>query len=137
MSKTIQHTPWHGARTSSKPVFWQFISTLPGKLYAKIEKRLLNSFGANGLPSAKFDLTDLEKWCLERFNQIYLSTCDLCRPKETPCQKRRKLLKRFWDRPHPPPPPPPSILTDGRTDGQTPDGQHGIRKAPLPFSWRS
>ena len=33
----------------SKPVFWQFISTLPGKLYAKIEKKLLNSFGANGL----------------------------------------------------------------------------------------
>ena len=29
--------------------FWQFISTLPGKLYAKIEKKLPNSFGANGL----------------------------------------------------------------------------------------
>ena len=32
-----------------KYVFWQFISTLPGKLYAKIDKKLLNSFGANGL----------------------------------------------------------------------------------------
>ena len=38
---------------SSKPVFWQFISTLPGKLYAKIEKKLLNSFGANGLKVQK------------------------------------------------------------------------------------
>ena len=28
-------------------------STLPGKLYAKIEKRLLNSFGANGLQVQK------------------------------------------------------------------------------------
>ena len=29
------------------------ISTLPGKLYAKIEKKLLNSFGANGLQVQK------------------------------------------------------------------------------------
>ena len=37
-------------------VFWQFItpsSTLPGKLYAKIEKTLLNSLGANGLQLQK------------------------------------------------------------------------------------
>ena len=34
-------------------LFWQFISTLPGKLYAKIEKKLLNSFGANGLQVQK------------------------------------------------------------------------------------
>ena len=32
---------------SSKPVFWQFITTIPRKLYAKIEKRLLNSFLIN------------------------------------------------------------------------------------------
>ena len=34
-------------------VFWQFISTLPGKLYAKIEKKILNSFGANDLQVQK------------------------------------------------------------------------------------
>ena len=57
---------WEGAKSdlSSKPVFWQFISTLPGKLYAKIEKKLLKRFGANGLKSAKFDVSDLD--------QIYL-----------------------------------------------------------------
>ena len=32
---------------------WQFISNLPGKIYAKIEKKLLNSFGANGLQVQK------------------------------------------------------------------------------------
>ena len=65
-------------------------------------KRLI-IFGANGLPSAKkgqiwsflvqimssqvqkrakFDISYLDKWPLERFNQIYLSMCDLCHPKE-------------------------------------------------------
>ena len=33
--------------------FWQFIGTLLGQLYAKIEKTLLNSFGANGLQMQK------------------------------------------------------------------------------------
>ena len=108
------------------PPFWQFISTLPGKLYAKIEKKLLNSFGANGLQvqkEAKFDLTDLEKWPLERFNQIYLSICDLCHPKEAPCQKKKKS---YWSVSEIDPSPPQSWRTDGqtdrRTDGQT-DGQ--------------
>ena len=36
-------------KDSGKPDFWQFISTLLGQLYAKIEKQLPNSFGANGL----------------------------------------------------------------------------------------
>ena len=72
---------------SSKPVFWQFISTLIGQLYAKIEKKLLNSFGANGPQVQKGpNLTFLTlKNDLERFNQIYPSICDLCHPKEAPC----------------------------------------------------
>ena len=44
---------------SSKPVFWQFIITLPGKLYAKIEKKLLNRFGANGLQLPNLTLPTL------------------------------------------------------------------------------
>ena len=48
---------WPWKRTfraiQANPSFWQFISTLPGKLYAKIEKKLLNSFGANGLQVQK------------------------------------------------------------------------------------
>ena len=60
------------------------------QLYAKIEKMLLNSFGGNGLQMqrAKFDLFKLEKWHLELFNQIYVSICDLCHPKEAQWQKR-------------------------------------------------
>ena len=74
------------------------ISTLPGKLNAKMERKLLNSFGANGFQvqkMAKFDVSDLAKWHLERYNQIYLSICR--------------------DRP------PPPILTDGQTDIWTTD----------------
>ena len=95
---------------------WQFISILLGQLYAKLEKKLLNSFGANGLLSAKrakFDLSYLEKWPLERFNPIYLLICDLYHAKEASYQKEEKLLKRFWDRPLP------SFNLDGRTDRQT------------------
>ena len=49
---------WKGAKSDLSdlekgPVSWPFISTLPGKLYAKIEKKLLNSFGANGLQLQK------------------------------------------------------------------------------------
>ena len=40
-------------RFRQTPPFWQFIRTLPGKLYVKIEKKLLNSFGANGLQVQK------------------------------------------------------------------------------------
>ena len=58
---------------------------------------------------ARFDLSYLEKWPLERFNQIYLSIFDVCHPKEAPCQKRKKLVKRFWDDPSP--------THDGQTDG--------------------
>ena len=43
---------------------------------------------ASKCKKGKFNLSDLEKWSLERFNQIYLLICDLCHPKETPCQTR-------------------------------------------------
>ena len=66
---------------------------------------------------AKFDHTDLEKWPLERFKQIYLSICDLyVTPKKLHAKKEEKVLKRFRDRPLPPPP---SILMDRWTDRQT------------------
>ena len=64
---------------------------------------------------ANFDLFDLEKWPLERFNQIYLSICDLCHPKEASCQKKKKS---YWSVSEIDPSPPPLNL-DGRTDGRT------------------
>ena len=56
--------------------------------------------------SAKFDLSDLEKWPLERFNQIYLLIYDLCHPKEAPCKKVIEAFLRLT----PPPPPCPCEL---------------------------
>ena len=78
---------------------WPLHPAILGQLYAKIDNKLLNSFGENGLPSAKFDLSYLEKWPLEWFNQIFLLICDLYHAKEN------NLLKRFWDWHLPPPPP--------------------------------
>ena len=51
---------------------------------------------------------------IERFNQIYLSKCDLCHPKETPCQKRKKSTEAFLRLTSPPP-----LNLDGRTDRRT------------------
>ena len=99
----------------------------------KKQKTLLNSFGTNGLQMQKGqNLTFPTLKNLERFNQIYLSICDLCHPKEASCQKKKKS---YWSvseiDPSPPPPPP------WQTDGQTDDGQLSIKKALLPFGWRS
>ena len=41
-------------------VFWQVISTLPGKLYDKIENKLPNSFWANGLQVQNVTLPTLK-----------------------------------------------------------------------------
>ena len=83
----------------------------------KVTQQFLSKWPSNA-KRAKFDLFDLEKWPLERFNQIYLSICDLCHPKKASCQKNRKS---YWSVSEIDPSPP-SILTDGRTDRQT-DGQ--------------
>ena len=90
--------------------------------------------GINMWKGAKSDLSDLEKLPLERFNQIYLSICDLCHPKEASCQKIKINTEAFLRLTRPPPP---SILTDRGTDRQKDDGQLGIRKAPLLFGWQS
>ena len=55
----------------------------------------------------------MQKWPLERFNQIYLSVCDLCHPKEAPCQNRRKVTEAFLR--YTPSP----LNLDGRTDRRT------------------
>ena len=60
----------------------------------------------------KFDLSDLEKWPLERFNQIYLLICDVCHPKEAACQKRKKVTEAFLSLT----PPPQFWQTDSQTD---------------------
>ena len=80
--------------------------------------KLLNSLSKwpPNAKRAKFDLFDLEKWHLERFNQIYLSICDLCHPKEASCQKKKKS---YWSVSEIDPSPPQSWRTDGRTDRRT------------------
>ena len=96
------------------------------------------SFWENCLQVKKepnFDLSDLSKWHLGWFNQIHIFTMHWYHPKEATCQKRKKVIRQFlrnqafnWK------------VDDGRTtDGRrtTDDGRIGIRKAPLPFGWRS
>ena len=94
------------------------------KLYAKIEKRLLNSFGVNGLrvqkepnltlPTLKNDLDSDSTNSLVRY-VIYVT------PKKLHAKKEEKLLKRFRDRPLP-------HNLDGRTDGRTDDRQSALEK---------
>ena len=80
-------------------------------IFPSMQKRekLLNCFWINGkniskcVKRPKSDLSYLEKGHLERFNQIYLSICDLCQPKEAPWQtKRQKATEAFLRFPPPP-----------------------------------
>ena len=126
--------PWKKTfrANSGKPDFWQFISTLLGQLYAKIEKKLRTVFEQMASEWKKgkiwpFWPRKITFRAIQQnlsFDMWFIS----CQRSFIP-KKEEKLLKRFWDRPLPPsPPPPPSILTDRQTD----DGQLGIKKAPLP-----
>ena len=128
--------PWKRPLERFKPNrLWAFHLYPSCEVLCKNREKVAKQFWSKWPPSAKrakFDVSELEKWSLERFNQIYLSICDLCHPKEAPCQKREKVTEAF-----PRLTPPPSILMDGGTDGQTDDRQIDIRKAPLPLSWRS
>ena len=100
------------------------ISTIPGKVHAKIEKKLLTSFWENALKCKKG--TILTFWPLK--NNLYSDSTKsfLCYvgnviPKKLHAKKEKKLLKRFWDWPFPP------LKVDADDDGQV-----GIWKAPLP-----
>ena len=68
-----------GNDLSIKSFSSQFVVTIMGKLHAWIEEKLLNRFWINGQEVSKLanlDLSDLEKWPLERFNQIQLWVVD-------------------------------------------------------------
>ena len=104
---------------SSKSVFWQFIITLPGKFYAKIETKYLTVFEQLASKYKKGQIWHVRPWkttfrAILPKVQIYLSICDVCHPKEAPCQKIRKFTEARVSQIYPPPPP--SILTDGQTD---------------------
>ena len=109
-------SPWEASCINREKVIKQFLRKLPAS-----KKR------------AKFDLSDLLKWPLGWFNQIHIFTMHWYHPKEATCQKRQKVIKQFlrnqafnWK------------VDDGRRRRTTTDdGRIGIRKAPLPFGWRS
>ena len=126
---------------SSKPVFWQFISTLPGQLYAKIEKCYWIVLEQMASKCKKCQIWPFWPWQMTfRAIQPNLSFNILKKLHA----KKKKLLKRFWDWPLPPPPRP--LNLDGQTDRRTTDNSSleklrclsaGGAKAPLPFGWRS
>ena len=127
---------WPWKRTfraiQANPPFWQFTSTLPGKLYAKIEKSYWTVLEQMASKCKKSQIWPCRPWKMTfRAIQPNLPSYVIyVTPKKLHAKKEEKLLKRFWDRPLPPPP---SILLDRQRD----DGQISIRKAPLPFGWRS
>ena len=89
-----------------------------------IEKKLLNN-----AKRAKFDVS-LKNYLQSDSTKSNFRYVIYVTPKKLHAKTEEKLLERFWDRSLP------SFNLDGRTDGRT-DGQLGIRKAPLPFGWRS
>ena len=104
------------------------VSTIPGKVHAKIEKTLPTSFWENALKCKNG--TILTFWPLK--NNLYSDSTDSflwyvvkCHPKKLHAKKEKKLLKRFWDWPFPPPP-----LKVDAADADK--GQVSIWKAPLP-----
>ena len=61
---------WPSERCNQS-IFGQLISTILGKVHAKLQKRLFTSFGENGLKRKKGNILTFET--LERFNQILLT----------------------------------------------------------------
>ena len=113
-----QHPPWEASWQNREKVIKQFLRKLPPSK-----------------KGAKFDLSDLLKWPLWWFNQINIYTVYGYLPKEAIHQKRKKVIRQFlrnyyfkW-----------KVDDDGRRrrTTTTDDGRIGIRKAPLPFGWRS
>ena len=114
---------------SIKSRFGQLISTISGKVHAKIEKMLLTSFWENALKCKKG--TILTFWPLK--NNLYSDSTKSFLwyvvnviPKKLHAKKEKKLLKRFWLAL-----PPPPLKVDADDDDDD-DGQVGIWKAPLP-----
>ena len=108
-------------------------------------EKVTEQFWANDLQMQKSQIWPFRPWKLtfRAIQPIYLSICDLCHPKEASCKKRGKVTEAVSEID------PSPLNLDGRTDGQTDrrtdrrtdrqtdDGQISIRKAPLPFGWRS
>ena len=97
------------------------ISTIPGKVHAKIEKKLLTSFWENALNCKKGTILTFKKEPLYRFNQILLGISCKCHPKE----KKRESYCWSVSEIGPPPPPPHKVDADD-------DRWVSIWKAPLP-----
>ena len=111
-SSLVKYTPWEASCLNRD----------------KVIKYVLRKFP----PSekwAKFDLSDLQKWHLARFNQIHIFTVHWYHPKESVNHKRIIVINRFWE----------IILLSEKLTPTTDhdDGRISIRKAPLPFGWWS
>ena len=113
---------WPWKRTfraiQANPPCWQFISTLPGKLYAKIEKKVTEQFWSKWPPSAKranLNLPTLKNDLWSDSTKSIFRYVIYVTPKKLHAKEEEKLLKRFWDRS----PPPQSWRTDRQTARRT------------------
>ena len=86
---------------SMKSISWQLINIIPKKLCTKNKEKLSNRFWENWQKVANsqiwpfFNLSNLEKWPLEWFNQIHLSAVHQHPPWEASWQNREKVIKQF------------------------------------------
>ena len=87
---------------SMKSISWQFINIIPKKLCTKNKEKLSNRFWENWQKVAKqpnltfFNLSNLEKWPLEWFNQIHLLAVHQHPPWEASWQNREKVITQFF-----------------------------------------
>ena len=111
---------WTFRAIQANPSFGSSLVPFLGNSWeAKIEKKLLNSVGANGLKVKKSKIWPYRPWKITFraiFDMWFMS------PKRSFMPKKKKS---YWSVSETPPP----VNLDGRTDGQI-----DIRKAPLPFS---
>ena len=166
---------------SMKSISWQLINIIPKKLCTKNKEKLSNRFWENWQKVAKpqnltfFNLSNLEKWPLEWFNQIHLLAVHQHPPWEASWTSYQTVFEKiaskckmgqiwpFWPlkftfRMITPNPYVYSTLVPSKGSSMPKmkkvirpflrnqpfkwkvdddDGRIGIRKAPLPFNWRS
>ena len=102
----------------SNPALGRLISTILGKVHAKIDKNLLTSVWEKCLKSKKgthLDLLTFQNYPWSDSTKSFLWYVVNVIPKKPHAKKEKKLQKRFWDWPFPPVscrhPPPPTTTT--------------------------
>ena len=125
-SQILPFRPWKGTfwEIQANPSFGSSLECINGKYISKcVKKAKIWPFRFKKItfrasqPNISFDM-----WSMSSKKKIHA---------------KKKVTEAYLRLPHPPPPPQSWRTADRQTDRQTDDGQLGIRKALLPFGWRS